>query len=86
MDNLAGGYLVGMAVEYFHHNTVLSPEAAVRYHGLIGGLTTFSTFAETVTLLVREQYGWASVIIFNISPCAPLQKHTLHPVQLSDSG
>ena len=32
--------------------------------GFLGGLTTFSTFsAETVTLLLREQYSWAFAII-----------------------
>jgi CrcB protein len=65
--NLTGDYLVGMAVEYFHHNMVLPPEVRLFViTGFLGGLTTFSTFsAETVTLLVREQYGWASVIIFS---------------------
>ena len=50
--NLRGGYLVGIAVEYFHHNTVLPPEARLfAITGFLGGLTTFSTFsAETVTL------------------------------------
>ena len=64
--NLAGGYLVGIAVEYFHHNAVLPPEARLFIiTGFLGGLTTFSTFsAETVTLLLREQYGWASIIVF----------------------
>ncbi len=65
--NLIGGYLVGIAIEYFHHNTVLPPEARLfAITGFLGGLTTFSTFsAETVTLMLREQYGWAFVIIFS---------------------
>ncbi len=65
--NLVGGYLVGIAVEYFFHNTTLPPEARLFIiTGFLGGLTTFSTFsAETVTLLLREQYGWAFVIIFS---------------------
>lgn len=65
--NLAGGYLIGVAVEYFHHNSVLPPEARLfLITGFLGGLTTFSTFsAETVTLFLREQYGWACVIIFS---------------------
>ncbi len=65
--NLTGGYLVGIAVEYFHHNTVLPPEARLFViTGFLGGLTTFSTFsAEAVALLAREQYGWASVTIFS---------------------
>lgn len=66
--NLTGGYLVGVTVEYFHHNTLLPPEARLFIiTGFLGGLTTFSTFSiETVALLLREQYGWACVIIFRI--------------------
>ena len=65
--NLVGGYLVGIAVEYFFHNATLPPEARLFIiTGFLGGLTTFSTFsAETVTLLLREQYGWAFTIIFS---------------------
>ncbi len=67
MANLTGGYLVGIAVEYFHHNTMLPPEARLFIiTGFLGGLTTFSTFsAETVNLLLREQYAWACLIIFS---------------------
>ena len=65
--NLVGGYLVGIAVEYFFYNATLPPEARLFIiTGFLGGLTTFSTFsAETVTLLLREQYGWAFTIIFS---------------------
>jgi CrcB protein len=65
--NLAGGYLIGAAVEYFRHNVLLPPEARLfAITGLLGGLTTFSTFsAEAVTLLLREQYGWAFVIVLS---------------------
>lgn len=32
--------------------------------GFLGGLTTFSTFsAETVTLFLRQQYGWTTAIV-----------------------
>lgn len=67
MANLTGGYLVGIVVEYFHHNTMLPPEARLfALTGFLGRLTTFSTFsAETVTLLLREQYVWACLIIFS---------------------
>jgi CrcB protein len=67
MANLTGGYLVGVTVEYLHHNTMLPPEARLFIiTGFLGGLTTFSTFsAETVTLLLREQYIWGCLIIFS---------------------
>jgi CrcB protein len=63
--NLVGCYLVGIAAEYFFHNTTISPEVRLFIiTGFLGGLTTFSTFsAETVTLLLREQYSWAFAII-----------------------
>lgn len=65
--NIIGGYLVGIAVEYFSRNTALPPESRLFIiTGFLGGLTTFSTFsAETIALLLREQYGWAFTIIFS---------------------
>jgi len=63
--NLVGCYLIGIAAEYFFHNNTLPPEVRLFIiTGFLGGLTTFSTFsAETVTLLMREQYSWAFAII-----------------------
>ncbi len=63
--NVVGGYLIGMAVEYFTQHAGLPPEARLFIiTGLLGGLTTFSTFsAETVVLLARAQYAWAGVMI-----------------------
>ncbi|MDP2242048.1 MAG: fluoride efflux transporter CrcB [Burkholderiales bacterium] len=63
--NLVGGYLIGMAVEYFTQHAGLPPEARLFIiTGLLGGLTTFSTFsAEAVTLLARAQYVWAGALI-----------------------
>ena len=63
--NLAGGYLVGVAVEYFSQHAGISPEARLFViTGFLGGLTTFSTFsAESVALLARAQYAWAAVLI-----------------------
>lgn len=63
--NLVGCYLIGIAAEYFFHNNTLPPEVRLFIiTGFLGGLTTFSTFsAETVTLLLREQYSWAFAII-----------------------
>ena len=58
--NLIGGFLIGMAVEFFSHNAELSPEwKLLIVTGFLGGLTTFSTFsAESVQLLQSARYGW----------------------------
>ena len=63
--NLLGGYLVGVAVEYFMQHVLLPPEWRLFIiTGFLGGLTTFSTFsAEAVELLARAQYGWAGLLI-----------------------
>jgi CrcB protein len=57
--NLAGGYLVGLAVAYFLSREDLAPEwRLLVVTGFLGGLTTFSTFsAEVVQLLARGEYG-----------------------------
>lgn len=63
--NLAGGYLIGIAVEFFLHHTSIPPDVRLFViTGFLGSLTTFSTFsAETVMLLARQQYAWAFVLI-----------------------
>jgi CrcB protein len=63
--NLAGGYLIGIAVAYFGEHAGLPAEVRLFIiTGFLGGLTTFSTFsAETVTLLTRAQYAWAFALI-----------------------
>ncbi|MDO8306091.1 fluoride efflux transporter CrcB [Herminiimonas sp.] len=58
--NLIGGYLVGLAVALFQAYPGL-PEAWRLFliTGLLGGLTTFSTFsAEAMLMLQRGQYLW----------------------------
>jgi CrcB protein len=59
--NLIGGYLIGLATGFFAHAASIPPEVRLLViTGFLGGLTTFSTFsAEAVTLLARQQYGWA---------------------------
>jgi CrcB protein len=54
--NLVGGYLIGLFMG------VSVPEVRLfLVTGLLGGLTTFSTFSsEAVTMLARGQYGWAT--------------------------
>jgi fluoride exporter len=63
--NLIGGYLIGLSIAFFIQYPALSPEwRLLIITGFLGGLTTFSTFsAETVTLLLRGQYAWATGII-----------------------
>lgn len=61
--NLIGGYLVGIAVEYFLNGFPTEIQLFV-ITGFLGGLTTFSTFsAETVALFSRSQFGWGIVLI-----------------------
>lgn len=59
--NLIGGYFVGVAVTVFHLHADLPPELKLFIiTGLLGGLTTFSTFsAEVVALIQRAEYAWA---------------------------
>lgn len=59
--NLAGGYLMGLALGLFELHATLAPEIRLLVTtGFLGGLTTFSTFSgEAVALLSRQQYAWA---------------------------
>ena len=59
--NLIGGLLVGVATAGFAQAPALAPEwRLLLVTGFLGGLTTFSTFsAEVVTMLIRQQWGWA---------------------------
>jgi CrcB protein len=61
--NLLGGYLIGVALAFFAQHPGLPPEWRLfLITGLLGGLTTFSTFsAEVYTLIARSQYLLASL-------------------------
>ncbi len=63
--NLVGGFIIGSAIGIFDQFQSLPPELRLFViTGFCGGLTTFSTFsAETVTLLLRQQYGWSLAIV-----------------------
>lgn len=62
--NVLGGFLIGVAMEWFSRHLGLSPEIRLlAVTGFLGGLTTFSTFsAEVVDALMRGQYGWGFLI------------------------
>lgn len=61
LANLLGGYLMGLAIGAFALSPSVSPEVRLFVMtGMLGGLTTFSTFsAEGVNLIARGQYTWA---------------------------
>jgi fluoride exporter len=63
--NLVGGYLIGVAVEYFVHHDSVPPEFRLFVIvGFLGGLTTFSSFSsEAVGLLTLRETGWTLVLI-----------------------
>ena len=63
--NLSGGLMMGLAIELVTRHDLLSPELRLLVTtGFLGGLTTFSTFsAETVTLMLRQQYAWTAAIV-----------------------
>jgi CrcB protein len=61
--NLVGGFVIGIAIEFFGTFPGVAPEWRLAViTGFLGALTTFSTFsAESVTLLARGQYAWAGL-------------------------
>ena len=63
--NLAGGFLIGAALEFFIRHTALPPEWRLFFvTGFLGSLTTFSAFSlEAVILLQESRYGWAMALI-----------------------
>jgi CrcB protein len=62
--NILGGFLIGMAMEWFSRHLGLPPEIRLLVvTGFLGGLTTYSTFsAEVVDALLRGHYGWSIAI------------------------
>jgi fluoride exporter len=59
--NLAGGYVIGLAIAFFAIFSAVAPEwRLLVITGFCGGLTTFSTYsAELVTLLQQGRVVWA---------------------------
>lgn len=65
--NVIGGYLIGLAIAWFAEHPGVPPEARLFViTGLLGGLTTFSTFsAEVVTALTRGLWLSGGLIAFS---------------------
>lgn len=63
--NLIGGYFIGVAVEVMGQHTWLAPELRLFViTGLLGGLTTFSSFsAEAVLLIQRLEWAWLLLLV-----------------------
>jgi len=63
--NLAGGLLIGITIGLLDQFDGLPMALRLALTtGFLGGLTTFSAFAgETVTLMLRGQWGWTTLII-----------------------
>lgn len=61
--NLGGGLLAGVLLALWSRPGIVSPEVRLfMTTGFLGGLTTFSAFsAETVALLLRQQYAWMAL-------------------------
>lgn len=59
--NLVGGYAIGLVLGWLAQHPELSPQWRLfLVTGLLGGLTTFSTFsAEVVQQLEQGRYAWA---------------------------
>lgn len=63
--NLIGAYVIGVAIALFARHPAWAPEWRLFIiTGMMGGLTTFSTFsAEVSTLLQQGRIGWAGAEI-----------------------
>ena len=64
--NITGGFLIGAILEYLSMQPGISSQVRLfLVTGLLGALTTFSTFSmEAVSLLMRQQY---LVCLFHLS-------------------
>jgi CrcB protein len=66
--NILGSFLIGFLFLYFHHINLSPNQKALFITGLLGALTTFSTFSlDTVLLMQQEFYVKAfSNVILNV--------------------
>ena len=63
--NLVGGYVIGIALGWITYRPGVSPEWRLfLVTGLLGGLTTFSTFSAEVVILLQEgRLMWAAASV-----------------------
>ena len=63
--NLVGGFLMGIVIGMLDQFQALPLEWRLAITtGFLGGLTTFSTFTgETLSHILRQQWGWTCAII-----------------------
>ena len=63
--NMTGGLLIGLTMGALSHFEALAPEVRLLVTtGFLGALTTYSTFsAEAVSLMLRQQWGWATTLV-----------------------
>lgn len=63
--NVIGGFLIGLIMEFSTTTKMISPELKLLLTtGVLGGLTTFSTFShETMSLFNNGKYGIAALNI-----------------------
>ncbi|MDF1485735.1 fluoride efflux transporter CrcB [Ramlibacter sp. H39-3-26] len=84
--NLAGGYLVGVAVGVFQAMPQIDPVWRLALvTGFLGGLTTFSTFsAEVVGMLAQQRYGLAfGTLMLHVAGSLLLTVAGLHSASLA---
>ena len=63
--NVLGSFLIGFLFLYFQQSNLSPTQKALFITGLLGALTTFSTFSlETVLLMEKELYGRAFSNVF----------------------
>ena len=65
--NLLGGYGIGLALAIFDQYIDVPPVLKLLIvTGVLGGLTTFSSFsAEVMVRLLAHQWGWALLIVLS---------------------
>ncbi len=62
--NLAGGFIIGVMLGITEPIHLSLTMRLLLITGLLGGLTTFSTFsAETMNLMLKGEYGWGLIVV-----------------------